>query len=407
MSKVLTLKECCEFQEGYVNPSQKNPRYFGGNIKWLRASDLNGGHVFSTERTLSDEGYASAGKSAKMFAKDTIAISKSGTIGALGILKDEMCGNRAVINISVRNEKADLMYVFYTLKYKKEELESKAGGSIQKNLYVSALETLGLNHSEKVEQAKISQVLAAIDSKIELNNRINAELEAMAKTLYDYWFVQFDFPFDFAQGKPAANGKPYKSSGGKMEYNPTLKREIPVGWDVAVVANVLGKTPSSNKVLNQEIMTAGSIPVIDQSQDYICGFTDDITALIRPTEPHVVFGDHTRAVKLVNFEYARGADGTQILLSNDSRMPGYLLYHAVSDIDLSNYGYARHFKFLKDSKIILPNEAIAARYHEVVAPWYEKIKGGIFENQHLMQLRDWLLPMLMNGQVTVHSAATD
>lgn len=407
MSKVLTLKECCEFQEGYVNPSQKNPRYFGGNIKWLRASDLNGGYVFSTERTLSDEGYASAGKSAKMFAKDTIAISKSGTIGALGILKDEMCGNRAVINISVRNEKADLMYVFYTLKYKKEELESKAGGSIQKNLYVSALETLGLNHSEKVEQAKISQVLVAIDSKIELNNRINAELEAMAKTLYDYWFVQFDFPFDFAQGKPAANGKPYKSFGGKMVYNPTLKREIPEGWDVAVVANVLGKTPSSNKVLNQEIMTAGSIPVIDQSQDYICGFTDDITALIRPTEPHVVFGDHTRAVKLVNFEYARGADGTQILLSNDSRMPGYLLYHAVSDIDLSNYGYARHFKFLKDSKIILPNEAIAARYHEVVAPWYEKIKGVIFENQHLMQLRDWLLPMLMNGQITVQSAATD
>lgn len=93
MSKVMLLKDCCEFQEGYVNPSQKDPSYFGGEIKWLRASDLNGGHVYNTERTLSKKGYKSAGKSAKLFKKGTLAISKSGTIGALGILEDDMCGN--------------------------------------------------------------------------------------------------------------------------------------------------------------------------------------------------------------------------------------------------------------------------------------------------------------------------
>jgi type I restriction enzyme S subunit len=312
----------------------------------------------------------------------------------------------------LRPTKSKVTYPRYMAFYLRSQLFRKtmtntAVMTLRASLNEAIFSYLELLLPEYDDQVKAGDLLFLMNQKIELNNRINAELEAMAKTLYDYWFVQFDFPFDFAQGKPAASGKPYKSSGGKMIYNPTLKREIPAGWDVAVVADVLGKTPSSNKVLNQEILAEGSIPVIDQSQDYICGFTDDITALIKPTQPHVVFGDHTRAVKMVNFEYARGADGTQILLSNNSRMPGYLLYQAVSDIDLSNYGYARHFKFLKDSKIILPNEIIAARYHEVVAPWYEKIKEGIFENQHLMQLRDWLLPMLMNGQVTVQSAAID
>lgn len=106
MSNNLILKDCCSFQEGYVNPSQKIPTYFGNDIKWLRASDLNEGYVYDTERKLSKKGFESAGKSAKMFPKDSIAISKSGTIGSLGILKDEMCGNRAVINIVVNPDKA-------------------------------------------------------------------------------------------------------------------------------------------------------------------------------------------------------------------------------------------------------------------------------------------------------------
>ena len=88
------------------------------------------------------------------------------------------------------------------------------------------------------EQQKIASVLSALDSKIELNNRINAELEAMAKTLYDYWFVQFDFPISeeqaIAMGKPELKGKPYKSSGGKMVYNKELKREIPEGWQMRI-----------------------------------------------------------------------------------------------------------------------------------------------------------------------------
>ena len=95
-------------------------------------------------------------------------------------------------------------------------------------------------------QKKIASVLSSLDSKIELNNRINAELDAMAKTLYDYWFVQFDFTFDFAQGKPDKNGKPYKSSGGKMVWNEELKREIPEGWGVTKMADWIDSDKSGD-----------------------------------------------------------------------------------------------------------------------------------------------------------------
>ena len=112
------LKNYCDFQEGYVNPSQKIPDYFGGSIKWLRASDLNGSFVHDTGRKLTEKGFKSAGASSLLFEKDTIAISKSGTIGELGILKDKMCANRAIINIKVKEKKSDLFYIFCLLKCK-------------------------------------------------------------------------------------------------------------------------------------------------------------------------------------------------------------------------------------------------------------------------------------------------
>jgi type I restriction enzyme S subunit len=369
----LTLKDCCSFQEGYVNPSQTNRDYFNGPIKWLRASDLNDSIVFHTEKSLSKKGFDSAGRSAFLFKPNTIAISKSGTIGRLGILKAEMCGNRAVINIDVNDSIADLHYIFYLLKYKRKEIIRKAEGSIQKNLYVSALETISLNHNDKKVQQKISNALLKLDAKIQANNQINVELESMAKTLYDYWFVQFDFPNE--------NGKPYKSSGGKMFWNEELKREIPYGWEVCKVEKLLLKESSQIKTPSSEYELCGKIPIIDQSTDFIAGYTNNQNAVINGNViPRIVFGDHTRILKLINFDFVRGADGTQVLLSNNKRIPQHVLYHSLLRIELSNYGYARHFKFLKDSLVILPDINVANVYEERCSSFYNLIKENIFQN---------------------------
>ena len=242
-------------------------------------------------------------------------------------------------------------------------------------------------------QKKIGDFLYSLEKKKQTNNQINQELEAMAQTLYDYWFVQFDFPDQ--------NGNPYKSSGGKMVYHPELKREIPEGWGVESVGNLLDKVTKAEKIENNSIEFVGRIPVIDQSQKYIAGFTNNQNSLIQPQNGHIIFGDHTRVVKFINFDYARGADGTQVLISNNENISNILLYHMIEDFDLSNYGYARHFKFLKEKLVIVPDKKISLQFANKADVIYKKIRDNIFENQELTQLRDWLLPMLMNGQVKV------
>ena len=116
---------------------------------------------------------------------------------------------------------------------------------------------------------------------------------------------------------------------------------------------------------------------------------------------YIVFGDHTRIVKYARFPFARGADGTQVLKSNNTCIPDELFYQMIRSIDLSNYGYARHFKFLKDTIIILPKKSVADRFSNFVKPLHEKQVRLTFENIELTKLHDWLLPMLMNGQARV------
>ena len=146
--EIITLDKICDFQEGYVNPAQTHPEYFDGSVKWLRAVDINESFIINTSRTLTDKGFLSAKKSAILFKPNTIAISKSGTIGRLGIISDYMCGNRAVINIAPK-ESSNLPFIYCFLKLKQKEFPDMAVGSVQKNLYVSILESLEVKVPQK------------------------------------------------------------------------------------------------------------------------------------------------------------------------------------------------------------------------------------------------------------------
>ncbi len=248
-----------------------------------------------------------------------------------------------------------------------------------------------LGHCEDDER-KVGHIISCIQRKIIHNTRINAELEAMAKQLYDYWFVQFDFP--------DGNGKPYKSSGGKMVYNEKLKREIPVGWDVDIIGNLLDKVTSTPRLQTEEYDMYGKYPIIDQTTDvYFAGFTNRADAVLTQY-PAVVFGDHSCAVKYVNFPFVRGADGTQIMLSKIENVSIEYLYFTVKNIKISK-GYARHYGFLKDSLIIIPSLQQANDYKVIAERIFKQVSKKRYETQRLVHLRDYLLPMLMNGQVTV------
>jgi type I restriction enzyme S subunit len=415
MNKFFTLADCCNFQEGYVNPTQKEPRYFGGKIKWLRASDLNDGFVFNTERHLTDEGFHSAGKSAKLFDKNTLAISKSGTIGSLGILKDRMCGNRAVINIKVNEELADLMYIFYTLKLKKSELISLAGGSIQKNLYVSALETLKLNHVELKDQRKISQVLSAIDAKIFCNTQTNIELESLAKSIFNYWFVQFDFP--------DSNGKPFRSSGGAMKYNFSLKREIPENWNEGTLDDlgriVGGSTPSTE---DSENFTNAGTPWItphDLSNNIgnkfiSCGAQDVSSQGIKSASLKILPAGSVLLSSRAPIGYMAIArcnlttnQGFKSFIPSDKFSTAFIYYTVSNSLNtIVKYSSGSTFKeisgaVLKTIKVTLPDLLVVEKFTQIVHPLLKQQDLLEQENKLLEKLRDWLLPLLMNGQVTV------
>lgn len=135
------LSDYCNFQEGYVNPAQEFPQYFDGEIKWLRGVDFNSQYILNTSRTLTQEGFESAGKSALLFEPNTIVITKSGTIGKLGILGDYMCGNRATINIQPKSSDM-LPFVYFFLKSIQSQFYDMAVGSAQVNLYVSVLQQI-------------------------------------------------------------------------------------------------------------------------------------------------------------------------------------------------------------------------------------------------------------------------
>ena len=220
----------------------------------------------------------------------------------------------------------------------------------------------------------------------------------MARQLYDYWFVQFDFPDE--------KGKPYKSNGGKMVWNEELMRNIPSSWNVQPIGDILDRYTTTKKYTTKEYLSYGNYPIIDQGDSYIVGFTNESDNLLT-RHPAVLFGDHSTKVKYLDFDFARGADGTQILYSNNECVSEHYLYFYVKSLNIPNPGYSRHFKYLKSFPIIVPAKVTIARFERIVNSLFKKWTQNIFQDIELSKQRDELLPLLMNGQATVNYHLSD
>lgn len=283
---------------------------------------------------------------------------------------------------------------FLHSNYIKKYFELNATGSgMRYTLSIQTLYDMPILLPSLEEQEYIGNIFSTIDRKIELNRSINHNLEAMAKQLYDYWFVQFDFPDE--------NGKPYKSSGGKMVWNEKLKREIPGGWEVTNIGSILDKVFITPRLSTDEYLPSGTYPIIDQATDvYYAGFTEREEAVVNQY-PAIVFGDHSCAVKYVNFPFVRGADGTQVILSKDSNIPIEYLYYAMKGVKIGK-GYARHFSFLKEQPVIVPSEKEVKDFEDTAQTFFEQITRNRKEILSLTKQRDELLPLLMNGQVSLN-----
>lgn len=263
--------------------------------------------------------------------------------------------------------------------------------------------------TDRNQQKKIAAVLSALDTKIDCNNRINAELEAMAKTLYDYWFVQFDFP--------DANGKPYKSSGGKMVYNATLKRDIPAGWRATTLASI---TPISNDSLNpadfpEKEFKHFSIPVFDATKTYglelgqtigsnkftVLG-TDLLVSKLNPWFSRVIYAmdetDQICSTELVVWRCpTNNLKNFLFLIATSSQF----IAHCIQSASGTSNSHKRVNPNVMMRFDLPYQNDVAEKFGQKISPTLEKLIINHRENQQLTQLRDWLLPLLMNGQVTV------
>ena len=254
------------------------------------------------------------------------------------------------------------------------------------------------------EQRKAGDLLYLLNQKIALNNRINAELEAMAKTLYDYWFVQFDFP--------DANGKPYKTSGGKMVYNATLKREIPAGWDVKTlsqIANItMGQSPAGESYNDEGY----GVLFFQGSTDFGWLFPAPRQYTTSPARM-AKKGDILLSVRApvgdMNIANADCCIGRGLAALNSKiGSDGFLFYvmkYFKQVFERRNSEGTTFGSITKDDlhslSVVYPQPDLLKKYDDIVSGYNKMIFVRSLENRDLVRLRDWLLPLLMNGQVTV------
>ena len=318
------------------------------------------------------------------------------------------------IRVRADKNKVNPRYLSYYFKQNsfKKMMMNLAVGATMPSLNTKIMNSIELDLLPRENQDKIANILSAIDDKIQINNQINQELEAMAKTLYDYWFVQFDFPDQ--------NGNPYKSSGGKMIYNPELKREIPEGWGVEKIEDIAqtgsGGTPKST---NSSYYTDGEVPWINSgelSQTVITSTSNFITeeglknsnAKLFPSGTILVamYGATAGKVSFLAFEASTNQAICAIMLS-DVRMRYYLknviedLYQYLVNLSTGSARDNLSQDMIKNIKVVIPSNEILDRYYYFSNNIIKELTKKQQENEQLIQLRDWLLPMLMNGQVKV------
>ena len=289
-------------------------------------------------------------------------------------------------------------------------------GSAQPKLTKDNLNSIPLKIHKLKEQKQIAKVLSDLDAKIEVNNKINAELEAMAKLIYDYWFVQFDFPFDFAQGKPDANGKPYKLSGGKMVYNKELKREIPEGWEAIDLTEEMDLQygfPFSTKLFNEEDKGIPVIRIRDILNNSISNFsTEEVDDKYKIQKGDVLVGmDGNFHINYWDKENCYLNQRCLRIRSNDNSISEIQAKYSIEpyikarEKNVSRTTVAHlSARDINDLKVLKATDEVQSKANDFFKSYLNKIVSNREQNQKLSELRDWLLPMLMNGQVTVGEA---
>ena len=356
-----------------------------------------------------------------------ITVGRSGSVGKVHYYEQPTWAHNTAL--FVKDFKGNNpQYLYYFLKNLHLDEMFVKGSSVVPSLDRKVVHSLVVPfHKEVVCQKRIALVLSNIDRKIELNRAINQNLEAMAKLLYDYWFVQFDFPNE--------NGKPYKSSGGKMVWNKKIKREIPEGWKEVTLNAFIDKNKAGD--WGYDIPKDGTIKVGCVRGADIIKLNDVPTRYITSKHSDRLLEDGDIVIEISGGSPVQ-ATGRVALITNGviGRNGGALVCSNfcqsfnMKKREFSEYFYnqCQNFKdmvnmfnfegktsgiknfqtdvFLANHWFEVPKQLIET-FHTIVAQYHLMIDQNIIENNNLTKQRDELLPLLMNGQVSVNSDLSD
>lgn len=404
LQEIAFLKPTETLKKGDIAPNipMANIKEFQRDVVKIDYGEFRGGTKFRNGDTL--------------LAKITPCLENGKTAFVNCLQEDEIGFGSTEFIVLRAKENIDERFLYYlsiSPEFRKQAISLMEGTSGRKRVNENALKISDFLIPDFEEQKKIANILSAIDDKISLNNQINQELEAMAKTLYDYWFVQFDFPDQ--------NGKPYKSSGGKMVYHPELKREIPEGWGVEDLKDfeskiITGKTPSRANSDN----FGGEIPFITigdiRGNTFIYRTSESLTDLGANVQQNKYLPEGSLCVSCIatvgeigfTTEWSHTNQQINSIVFEDETNRYYLYFALKNYFENANASAKTGNTFANMNKedfsgirIILPSKEIKNNFHEISEPYFAQIKCLQRQNQELIQFRDWLLPMLMNGQVKV------
>ena len=425
--KKYKLEEIANIVNG-ATPSTSCEENYDGDIVWITPKDLSdqrSKYIDRGNRNITQKGCDSC--SVQMIPAYNILMSSRAPIGLLAINTIECCTNQGFKNIIVDKSICDIDYLYYYLKYHIKEIEAIGSGTTFKEVSKTSLQQFEIALPALEVQKHIASILSNIDCKIELNRAINQNLEAMAKQLYDYWFVQFDFPDE--------NGRPYKSSGGKMVWNDKLKREIPKGWKDITFNSFINKNkagdwgddiPKDGTIKVGCVRGADIIKLNDVPSRYITSKHSDrlledgdIVIEVSGGSPIQATG---RVALITNGVIER--NGGALVCSNFCQSFSmkkrvfseyfYYLWKNLYDNDnMFNFegktSGIKNFQtevFLANHWFEVPKQLIET-FHAVVLQYHLMIDQNIAESNNLIKLSDELLPLLMNGQVSVNSDLSD
>lgn len=398
--KEVRLGDVCTRVCSGGTPKSTNLSYYGGEIPWLNTKEIDFNRIYSTEKTITDSGLNNS--SAKWIVPNTVTVAMYGaTAGKSCIVKVPMTTNQACCNLTINDEVADYEFVYYTLKNDYTTLASLANGGAQQNLNAQIIKDYVLKMPSLADQRRIASILSSLDRKIELNNKINADLEEMAQAIFKNWFVDFE---------PFKDGKFVDSELGM----------IPEGWKVGCLGDmgavVCGKTPSKSNSNYYE----GDIPFIkipdmhgnvfvENSEDRLTeeGSLSQIKKLI---PPYSLMVSCIATVGLVSINTKPSHTNQQIntVIPHNKSALFYLYQHIKNNEEfLKNMGRGGtttlnvNTKSFSNIRLLIPSEIALDQFHGIVEGLFKKIELNMHESRPLSLLRDTLLPRLMSGELEV------